>query len=253
MIRNFIIILITLITFVINLFSQPKLQIEKGDTVNWGVVKMNNTPVKETIKLFNVGKDTLKILSVKPGCGCTTAPLDKKDIEPGGFAKMDISLNLPSKAGKIHKTIAVNTNESEKASKTIHLLVDVFSPLKFFPAQFITLPGMTIGQETTGKIVITNATDTDISIKELNITPSNLIVNLKNNDIIKANEAIDVIAKFTPNEPGPLMGVIKFKTTHEDMPSVAIQVRGNVAGDDSQAPKSQAPAKPKVELKSNKK
>ena len=228
MFRYLIIILFTIISMIVSLFSQPKLKIENGDTLNFGKVKSTESPAKSKVKLYNVGNDTLKIMSVKPGCGCTTARLDKMIVPPGDFATMSVSLNLPGNPGNIHKTIDIKTNDSTWKNKLYHLIAEITFPLRFFPTPYITFPSLSIGEEQTGKIIITNASDEPIQQKEITVEPDYITLNIKNDDIIKPDSAITVVATIKPKDPGPLVGAIKFKTTHPDVPKFMLPIRGNV-------------------------
>ena len=73
--------------------SRAMINLECGDTYDWGTVWVKSETVLETqVKIFNSGKDTLVISEVHPSCGCTTAPIDKDRIEPAGYAVLSISL-----------------------------------------------------------------------------------------------------------------------------------------------------------------
>ena len=66
--------------------AQPQMEIIGGDTYNWGKVKPGKNPLKATILVRNIGNEELHITQVRPGCGCTTAPLDKDKLKQGDTA-----------------------------------------------------------------------------------------------------------------------------------------------------------------------
>lgn len=78
--KTFFLACFTMFVFAASLaFAQPKISIQGGDTQDWGKVKPKDSPLKASIKITNEGSEELKISDVRPGCGCTTAPLDKKN------------------------------------------------------------------------------------------------------------------------------------------------------------------------------
>jgi hypothetical protein len=210
--------------------SQPKLEIEGGDTYNWGNVNAEtNEQVKAKVKIYNKGKrDTLVIYEVKPGCGCTTAPLDKNKIEPGGFATLDITLNVGSYNGDVHKTITIKTNDPENMTKIYNLKANVKRVISLFP-KYMSFTNLAVGKEGIGKVVMLNATDKDIKILDINVEPAGLKLNINKGDIIPANGSITIEGKYTHNTLGRFTGSIKIKTDHEQATRVAIQVYGNTA------------------------
>lgn len=210
--------------------AQPRLVIEGGDTVNWGKVKMLETLLKRKVIFRNTGTDTLKIIRVKPGCGCTTAPISKDNIEPGGIADLDITLTVPGHSGEIHKLIFINSNDPANKDRVMHLMADVIYPLKFFPDKLITLFDMAIGKESIGKVIITNITDHPITIKKVTLEPKEMTTDLKDDVVIAAGKDLTVTTKVMPTTNGPFMGLLKFKTDDPDANRVELSVRGLVGG-----------------------
>ncbi len=102
------------------LFAQPKIEIVGGDTYDWGTVKRTDDPLRAKIKIKNVGTEVLKITEVKPGCGCTTAPLDKNELKPGEEASLDVTLRITGYQGNVTKKCQ-NSLERPNKSKQISL------------------------------------------------------------------------------------------------------------------------------------
>ena len=81
-------------------------------TFDIGTVWMGTkVPVVATYK--NVGTETLKILEVKPGCGCTTPQTYDKEVPPGGEGRMPLTLDTTNKPnGHMHAIeVKVKTND----------------------------------------------------------------------------------------------------------------------------------------------
>lgn len=223
---NFLIIALFLTTFYI--FSQPKFEMEGGKVYDWGDVKLSDSPLKAKIKIFNRGTDSLKIFKVKPACGCTTAPLDKDEIEPGGYSTLDVTLHLGNYSGMFIRNINISTNDPENATINYQLKCNIVVPIKYFPSQYISFGMMELNKEAIAKVVLTNSTDTTITIKEVTFSPDSMTISLKNNTQIPPKCSLDVEAKFTPKNYEPVIGWIRFTTDNSDVANAEISIRGIV-------------------------
>ncbi|MCX7909411.1 MAG: DUF1573 domain-containing protein [Ignavibacteria bacterium] len=214
-----------------NIFSAPKLRFENGDTYNWGKIRSVDEPLKAKIKIFNDGDDTLKIFTVKPGCGCTAAPLDKYNIEPNGFATMEVSLIVPKSPGEHTKSILFRTNDPTKEETYFYLKAEFVPPMKFFPDSKVMASNLLIGDTSLYKVVLKNTSGEDIIIKEPSVEPKDVIsTNLKPDLVLKPDQEFVLEIKISPNTIGNFSGKVKFKTTFPDLPRVEIPVLGIVTG-----------------------
>jgi hypothetical protein len=202
--------------------------IEGGDVVDWGTIKDQEEPLKTKIKILNIGNDTLRITSVKPGCGCTTAPLPKTVIEPNGFSIMDVTMKLPGNGGKFAKNIDIRSNDLIDSLKVIWLRMEVIFPISFFPQKGIKMGTMVMGTENTGKVIIKNSTDEKVYFKQIEVTPPELKINIKNDDFIPPNTSYTLEVKYTPDGPGAFNGKVFFKTTEPNNPRIEFPVYGIV-------------------------
>ncbi len=228
--KNFVFFAVFVLSFSF-VFSAPRLRFDCGDTYDWGKIRNADEPLKARIKIFNDGDDTLKIFTVKPGCGCTAAPLDRKNIEPNGYAVMDVSLIVPKGPGVHTKSIRITSNDPEKAETYLYLKVEVVPPLKFFPDSKVMASNLLIGDTATYKIVIKNTTDEDIIIKEPKVEPAGEIeTNLKPDLMLKPNQDFTIEIKISPSNVGNFTGKVKFRTNLMDLPRVEIPIFGIVTG-----------------------
>ncbi|MFM7339494.1 MAG: DUF1573 domain-containing protein, partial [Bacteroidota bacterium] len=147
-------------------YAQPKLTIIGGDTHDWGKVKPKDDPLKATIKIKNEGNELLKISDVRPGCGCTTAPLDKKELNPGEIASMDVTLKLGATSGMMTKSITINSNDPQSATKVLYLKADVVRPIQILPTQYFSFGEMTVGTKSEAKLIIKNTSTQDIVLSD---------------------------------------------------------------------------------------
>ena len=208
-------------------FAQPKLIIQGGDTHDWGKVKPKDDPLKATVKIVNEGNEMLKITDVRPGCGCTTAPLDKKELNPGETASMDITLKLGAASGLLTKSITITSNDPNNGTKVLYLKADVVRPIQILPTQYLSFGELTVGAKGEAKLVIRNTSTQDIILSDFE-SLSGITINLTKPTTIPGGGEVELVAKVTPKEKGYFNGSVKMKTNHPDFPTLDIIAYGNV-------------------------
>ena len=69
-----------------------------------------HTEISHTFWIKSVGTDTLRILKVEPGCGCTKAPLRDSVLAPGDSTDLEIIFSTRSYRGYVSKKPYLETN-----------------------------------------------------------------------------------------------------------------------------------------------
>jgi hypothetical protein len=220
------------------LMAQPKLEIEGGNTFDWGKVNQKDSPLKTSVKIFNKGTDTLHVTRVKATCGCTTAPLDKDKIAPGEYATLDITLRVSSYSGNIGKTIRISSNDPDNSNITYSLKANVFTPITLNP-KYLRMYNIAPNQESSASITLHNNTDNDITIKKSDIKLDGLTLDLKEDAIIPAQKDLTINAKYTPEKEGPFYGSLKFTTDSEEASHIDVSIRGSAKNPNPEADKSE--------------
>lgn len=95
----------------------PKLWIKETEW-NFGKIPANAT-ISHVFWVKNIGTDTLRILSVKPGWGCSTAPVKKTELAVGDSTEIEFIYHASGSKGKVRKSAAVNTNDSSNVFTSI--------------------------------------------------------------------------------------------------------------------------------------
>lgn len=224
--RNVVLALVFFVPFL--LFAQPKIEIVGGDSYDWGTVKPTQDPLKAKVKIKNVGNEVLKITEVKPGCGCTTAPLDKTELKPGEEAALDVTLRIAGFSGNVVKSVRISSNDPANPNKYLYLKANVFYPISITPTSYFAFNEMIVGQEATAKVTLKNNTNESITISDVQVVPENLNVNLPKKLTLKAGESYDIIAKVIPDKKGYFNCTIKMKTNNPDQKEIVIPGYGNV-------------------------
>ena len=71
--------------------------------------------LKYVFTFTNAGTDTLKILKVRPGWGCTAVLLSSEEIVPGASGQIEAEYKTKVTVPRFSKSIKVYTNDPNKA------------------------------------------------------------------------------------------------------------------------------------------
>lgn len=205
--------------------AQPKLEVIGGSTYDWGKVPFSKGPLKGIIKLKNAGNQPLKIGEVKPGCGCTTAPLDKKYLKPGEMATMNVTLNPGSSSGELLKGLTVSSNDPKVPVKAITLKAYIMKALQVLPQPYIAIPQSNVGKVSETTMILKNTTEIPIKITQF-IATKGITVIAKSKSISPGGQ-ISVQVRAKPSVKGYWNGSITCMTNHPDLPEMDVIVYGN--------------------------
>jgi hypothetical protein len=89
-----------------------------------GIVVRDGAPIEHTFVVKNTGKGELKILEVKPGCGCTITRFDKV-IAPGSEGKIHASVDIAHIKGPMRKSVFIKTNDPDRSDVTVDIKATV--------------------------------------------------------------------------------------------------------------------------------
>ena len=129
--KKLTIIIVLIICSTQMIFAQKKATI-KFTTIehDYGMIKEDGGKQECMFNFTNTGNDTLKLVTVKPGCGCTTSEWTKGPILSGkqGFVKAVYDpMNRP---GKFSKIVTVNTNDPDHPTIILTIKGEVTPKIK---------------------------------------------------------------------------------------------------------------------------
>lgn len=107
-----------------SLRAEPQLTIPEA-VFDFGYVPQNST-ISHIYWLHSTGTDTLKITEVRPGCGCTKAPLEKTDLAVGDSTRLEIIYSTRTYRGLQSKRPNIESNEGAQ-SKSIQFKANVYT------------------------------------------------------------------------------------------------------------------------------
>ena len=88
--------------------AAPKMKVT-DDTFVFGKTTQGAV-VTHSFWIKSIGTDTLRIVEVEPGCGCTQAPLLDSTLAPGDSTRLEITLNTRNFRGFVDKRPSFVTN-----------------------------------------------------------------------------------------------------------------------------------------------
>lgn len=210
--------------------AQPKLTIVGGDTYDWKEVSPKDSPLKAKIKLKNDGNETLLITKVKPACGCTYAPLDKKELVPGDVATLDVTLRVGSSSRPLTKTITITSNDPTKAKRILYLKAKVVNPIEVSNRRYFNFKDLKVGYESAETLTITNQTKKKLTLShpEIQTEDGTVKLNLTKRKVLKPGESFELTCKVKPNKSGRFNAKITIETTNKEYPILKLRAKGKV-------------------------
>ena len=169
---------------------------------SWGDVHYQ-VALTTDIHLYNAGKDTLKILDVRPGCGCTTVPGYPENIAPGDTATIAVDLNIKTFSGQITKSVTITTNDPQNYRLVYLLKCNVIRPFVIVP-RYISFDKLYINELATTKTQIKNTSrtyDSSINSKLIELTNKRLKIfdEMQKKNEMEAKKMIEAIKKKKGN------------------------------------------------------
>jgi len=110
----------------------------------FGRVAVGTWP-QHTFRLRNGGSAPLHIDRVLPACGCTTAPLVKRVLEPGEATDLNLTFNTRGFMGPVHKTVRIESDDPDRA------VVDLAFDAEVVAAAAVSEPVVRMDEVTTGE------------------------------------------------------------------------------------------------------
>jgi hypothetical protein len=136
--------------------------------------------------LRNNGDDTLRILNVKPGCGCTSGTIQKNALGPGDSTVVELIFGTKTSRGRVSKNAKITCNDTSQASLTIDFAAnvifdpDTISNIRFNPQQ------LTFSKDTSKCVVtIENFDSLQVNLAMIGLPVDDISAKVKNAAIKK--------------------------------------------------------------------
>lgn len=167
-----------------------KVYIEQG-TFDFGFMPAGGV-VTHSYFFYSRGTDSLRILEVKPGCGCTKVPLNKEVIAVGDSAEVGLIFTAYDyQRGPLSKTTLVTCNDANRKDFHITLKANIYgkpdslTPLTLSPGSISFDPG-TRSKEMV--VTVRNVSPSPVSVKVVGYPYAVLKIDAPNAEIKPGKE-----------------------------------------------------------------
>lgn len=131
----------------------------------------NDASVSHSYWLHSRGEDSLKILRVKPACGCTKAPLTKEVIAPGDSGEVELVFRAnPGQLGNATKTATVTCNDNNKGNFQLSFSTKMYAKEHPDSLQPLTLSMGSVKWDQASKNEVQSVTLKNVSESPVNIS-----------------------------------------------------------------------------------
>lgn len=190
---------------------------------DFGEVKRGGE-VKHSFFYTNTGTETLQVLEVKPGCGCTTAGAWDKEVPAGRTGSIPVQFSSTGFSGPIHKTVTVTFNDPVQANVVLQIKGKVWTPVEVSPASlFFQYSEDSTNSESRTVRIVNNETE-PLTVELPAWTNANFRVALKT--VKPGGEFSLEVATTPPLAPGTVSAPVNLKTSSKEWPVINIPVTG---------------------------
>lgn len=184
--------------------------------------------MKHTFEIKNTGTEVLKILKVKPACGCTLAGAFTKEIAPGETGQIPLSLttkNLGRSKKKFTKRVTVTTNDPNSETAVLNLTGLARQPVDVTPPS-VQFGSVKYNAELTRTVQITNNLADPLTLELLQTQSGKFKAELVEIEPGKKFELI--VTGNPPYDEGRNLTKFSLTTNVTDQPTLNIQAYASV-------------------------
>jgi hypothetical protein len=188
---------------------------------DFGEVK-RGAPVEHSFIFTNTGAETLQVLEVKPGCGCTTTSTWDKEVPAGKTGRIPVQFNSAGFSGQVHKTVTVLFNDPAQSNVVLQITGKVWTPVEINPPSVFFQYAEEGTNSESRTIRIVNNEQEPLTLEPPQLTNANFRVALKT---VKEGREFSIEVTTVPPMAGGTVSVpIIFKTSSKEMPVINIPV-----------------------------
>lgn len=205
-------------------FAAPAIKVD-NPVHNFGTITQGKK-LDHTFIIRNSGDAPLKIINIRPACGCTAANATVPMVSPGKISEIKVSFNSANFFGNVTKTIAVETNDPKTPVYTLSLTGTVAEEVAVNPKQ-LNLGQIKAGTAKSVSLTMENRGTKAIRLLSLK-TPMPQVVIRTDRNSLKSGETATITVNVTPRaEDKMLSGYISILTDNPAKPEIMVPVYGS--------------------------
>jgi len=187
---------------------------------DFGEIKRGDA-AKYSFIFTNTGAETLKVLEVRPGCGCTTAGNWEKEVAAGKTGSIPLQFNSSGFSGTVFKSATVTFDDPVQSNVVLQLTGKVWIPIDVTPASVVfQYEEDTTNSETRTVRIVSNLPE-PIEITQPECTNRAFKLELKT--VKPGKEFALEVSTVPPVGTGTVSAPITLKTSSVEMPVVSVQ------------------------------
>lgn len=207
----------------LSIIAGPKIEFDTK-TFNAGdIIEGTTNKVPATFIVKNTGDAPLKLLTVKPSCGCTVVKFDST-IQPGQSTKIESAVNIPGyRKSQYTKSITVRSNAPNDS--VVRLAIE-FSIISAIEVSANAVDFDTTALKTPQSVTLTSKMK-DLKVTEVKLQNDAQTVPLKytwskTDSTTQNGMYVFKLDLFRPANVKTGNGTINIATNHKDMKSVSL-------------------------------
>jgi hypothetical protein len=190
------------------------------------LLDFGKVPVGQTVKceyvFTNTGDQMLEILSVHPGCACSTAGNWTKQVAPGRMGKIPIQFNTANYNGPVVKYATVTCNVSNQPVVMLEMRGTIWKPIEVTPPYvYFSLSAECQSNETRSVRIVSNP---DIPVTLAPPVSSHPAFAAELKTVRPGKEFELVVRTVPPLNPGMVQGEVSLKTSLTNLPAISVSV-----------------------------
>ncbi len=194
------------------------------ESIDFGEVYTGSAATKSA-KIWNRGTEPLQIKSIKKGCACTPATIDRKLIQPGEFANLTVKLTVPHRKGKSRKVVKIESNDPTKKIAVLPVKMEVLVGVRTDPTT-LRATGLTVGEPATIEFKLISETGHPFRILAIEGT-SEITEVAYDPDLEALSHSAQLV--ITPGQTRYSRKNVRIRTTHPKQPVLDVYVWGAIA------------------------
>jgi len=201
-----------------------------SDLIDLGEVQ-EGAVIRDTLRLVNRESKPVKIKSIRTGCQCTAAELDKNDISPKDTAEVAYTFNTKGYHGVVRKTMTLVLEDRNAEPIQVTLQVKVITELDVNP-RFIYLQKIPLDKKAKiiRKISVKNQSKQTISILRIQIDDDMVSIR-PSSAIIAPGKETPFEVEIRPLRKGHFYIQMIVETDFPKKPKVMVPVYLDILGD----------------------
>src|SRR6266498_1427889 len=176
--------------------------------------------VKHEFVFTNIGTATLEIKDVRPGCGCTTAGIWDKRVEPGKTGVIPLQFNSVSYSGTVGKSTTVSCNDPGQSNVVLVMKGSLWKPIDVTPSMAVFNLSTDILTNQSRILRIVSNLDEPVELSEPQCT--NRVFQMELKTVRPGKEFELHVTAVPPFPPTPITVPVTIKTSSPKIPTLNI-------------------------------